>query len=320
VSDLALAKIRIDGGTQPRSKIDEAVIAEYASAMEAGAKFPPIAVFFDGVEHWLADGFHRYHAANAAHLTELEACIFNGTRRDAVLHSVGANTDHGLRRTNEDKRRAVRILLEDVEWASWSDSEIARRCGVSHVFVGDVRRGYRTRSDARGQKSILETVTSMDAPARTFTHHKTGKPATMRTENIGKRQFVDARGRKQTLREGQEFKETRIEQIQELASQGYVRAQIAESLNIGEQQVSKLAKEGNITLPDAALGSRRRIDNRKVIETAVLELDSAAASLRVLPISLDGISPSDALAWAEMLTAAMREFRSLERKLRNHHG
>jgi hypothetical protein len=122
------------------------------------------------------------------------------------------------------------------------------------------------------------------------------------------------------LREGQEFKETRIEQIQELASQGYVRAQIAESLNIGEQQVSKLAKEGNITLPDAALGSRRRIDNRKVIETAVLELDSAAASLRVLPISLDGISPSDALAWAEMLTAAMREFRSLERKLRNHHG
>lgn len=28
---------------------------------------------------------------------------------------------HEMRRTNEDKRRAVRVLLEDAEWSQWSD-------------------------------------------------------------------------------------------------------------------------------------------------------------------------------------------------------
>ena len=32
------------------------------------------------------------------------------------------------------------LLLNDGEWALWSDSEIARRCGVSSNFVGDQRR------------------------------------------------------------------------------------------------------------------------------------------------------------------------------------
>jgi hypothetical protein len=52
-------------------------------------------------------------------------------RRDALLFSVGANAIHGHRRTNEDKRRAVDVLLNDPEWRVWNDSEIARRCGVS---------------------------------------------------------------------------------------------------------------------------------------------------------------------------------------------
>lgn len=57
----------------------------------------------------------------------------------AIL-TVGANASHGLRRTNADKRKAVEILLNDDEWKLWSDREIARRCLVSHNFVGDIRR------------------------------------------------------------------------------------------------------------------------------------------------------------------------------------
>jgi len=34
---------------------------------------------------------------------------------DAVFNSVGANAEHGLRRTNADKRRAVLTLLNDDE-------------------------------------------------------------------------------------------------------------------------------------------------------------------------------------------------------------
>ena len=54
--------IRLDGGTQPRAKIDQAVCDEYAERMKAGEKFPPIDVFFDGEDYWLADGFHRISA------------------------------------------------------------------------------------------------------------------------------------------------------------------------------------------------------------------------------------------------------------------
>lgn len=140
IDALELVGLRIDGGTQPRASIDESVVAEYADAMEAGADFPEIVVFFDGADHWLADGFHRYHAAGKAKKNVLAAELRQGTRRDAVLYSVGANTSHGMRRTNADKRKAVETLLADEEWRDWSSHEISRRCGVSDHFVGTVRR------------------------------------------------------------------------------------------------------------------------------------------------------------------------------------
>jgi hypothetical protein len=81
----------------------------------------------------------------------------------------GANESHGLRRTNEDKRRAVVTLLNDEEWSGWSNREIARKCGVSDPFVMQIR-------------SSLLTVSS---EPRTFTT-KHGTVATMNTANIGK--------------------------------------------------------------------------------------------------------------------------------------
>jgi len=54
--------IRLDGDTQPRAKIDQAVCDDYGERMKAGEKFPAIDVFFDGEDYWLADGFHRVRA------------------------------------------------------------------------------------------------------------------------------------------------------------------------------------------------------------------------------------------------------------------
>jgi hypothetical protein len=140
VMALDIAVIRLDGGTQPRAGIDQAVVADYANDMEAnGAEFPPVQVVYDGEAYWLWDGFHRLHARKRNGLHTAPAIVRQGTRRDAVLLSVGANATHGFRRTNEDKRRAVMALLADEEWGQWSDREIARRCGVSHPFVADLR-------------------------------------------------------------------------------------------------------------------------------------------------------------------------------------
>lgn len=148
---IELDKLRLDGGTQPRAKLNEDTIAEYAEDMRNGVTFPAITVFYDGSDYWLADGFHRVKAARQADKDRLRADIRQGTRRDAVLHSVGVNAQHGLRRSNEDKRRSVMTLLEDKEWAEWSNREIARCCKVSEYFV----RGLRDELSAI--KSQMET-------------------------------------------------------------------------------------------------------------------------------------------------------------------
>jgi ParB-like nuclease domain len=169
---LELSLIRVDGGTQPRAAMDEGSVREYAEDMARGAAFPPVVVFYDGTDYWLADGFHRYHAAKSSGRSEVAAEVRQGTLRDAVLFSVGANATHGLRRTNLDKRRAVRTLLADPEWAGWSDREIARRCGVTPTFVGSLR--------AKG-----DTVHA--GQYRTYVHPKTGHATLMDTAAIGVR-------------------------------------------------------------------------------------------------------------------------------------
>lgn len=167
---LKLSSIRFDGGTQPRESIDQAMVDEYADAMKAGAEFPPGIVFYDGTDYWLADGFHRARAAEQAGNKSIKVEVRQGIRRDAILYSVGANTAHGVRRTNADKRRAVMTLLNDAEWAKWSDREIAKRTGTSNAFVGGIR-----------PPSLL----TIHSEPKTYTT-KHGTTSTMKTANIGR--------------------------------------------------------------------------------------------------------------------------------------
>ena len=176
IQNLTLDQIRIDGGTQPRVAIDEQIVAEYAELYSTGVDLPPVTVFFDGATYWLADGFHRYWANKRIDCEYVFADIHQGTQRDAILHSVGANADHGLRRTNADKRKAVLTMLEDEEWGGWSDSDIARQCGVTHTTV--------QRHRASLAKCASEIPPS--EPSKRTYRTKHGNIATMNTANIGR--------------------------------------------------------------------------------------------------------------------------------------
>ncbi len=172
---LPLQQIKIDGGTQSRVELNESVVADYAEVIRRGDSLPPVVVFFDGSTHWLADGFHRFHAHRTARAEEIEADVRTGARRDAVLFSVGANARHGLRRTNEDKRRAVQTLLDDEEWSQWSDRHIAEACGVSHPLVASLR------PDPQGTGNI-----SSENPTDRKYITKHGTESVMNTANIGR--------------------------------------------------------------------------------------------------------------------------------------
>lgn len=138
--NIGLDKIRIDGGTQSRVKIDENVVAQYADEMLNGDLFPPVVLFHDGVDYWLADGFHRYFANKRINSPGIRADVKEGSVRDAILHGIEANNKHGLRPTNEDKRKGVMTMLKDIEWQDLSNREIGRICGVSHTLVNAIRK------------------------------------------------------------------------------------------------------------------------------------------------------------------------------------
>lgn len=153
-----LRLITEDSSLQARVATDAKTVAEYAKAMADGSTFPPILLFFDGANYWVADGFHRIKAARDAGKKVVRAEVRHGDRRVAMLAAVGANG--GLRRTQEDKRRAVSILLDDPEWSTWSDSEIARRCAVSRPLVADVRSGHLAELQDSHTKNEVDRLVS----------------------------------------------------------------------------------------------------------------------------------------------------------------
>lgn len=145
---LNLNVLRIDGGTQSRAVISQEQIDNYAEDMAAGDKFPDVTVFFNGLEYYLADGFHRYFATKKLGKTSIGCNVVTGTLRDAILFSKSANADNGLPRTNADKRKCVNDMLDDFEWCDWNNAEIAKACRVSGEFVRKVKaeRGVKPES------------------------------------------------------------------------------------------------------------------------------------------------------------------------------
>lgn len=136
IQRLQVANIICDPKTQMRVEWHEAVVAEYVDAMRKD-EFPPPVVFTDGKDNWLADGWYRLAAHKAMKKSTVLCEMRKGGLEDAILYAAGANARHGLRRTNADKERAVRTILE--KYQDKSAAWIGATCGVSHQFVLKVK-------------------------------------------------------------------------------------------------------------------------------------------------------------------------------------
>jgi hypothetical protein len=152
IKDIPLSEIDIYGGTQARISTNDDAIGSYADEMLAGAVFPPITVYYDGSKYWLADGFHRFLAAQRNEFPEIASEVNEGSRTDALKHALGANATNGVYRSNADKRNAVEVALE--EWPNMSNSVISEMCRVSDDLVRRARSAMEKLERIEPQKSV----------------------------------------------------------------------------------------------------------------------------------------------------------------------
>lgn len=169
-----LDAIRLDGGTQPRGGINDDYVTELVEALQAGVTLPPVDIMYDGEIYWLFDGFHRVAAHRKADFYLVPANIHQGTQADAQWRSYAANQTHGLRRSNEDKQRAIKAALRHPNGAQMPNREIARHLGVDEKTVRLWRE--KLESSAEIPQTTERTVT------------RDGVQYTQNTANIGANQ------------------------------------------------------------------------------------------------------------------------------------
>ena len=174
---IKIIEICRDEDTQSRAGLNNETVDEYLKDMKNGDVFPEVVLFKSKADkiYYVGDGWHRLYAREKLGEKSIDAEIKDGTRRDAILYSVRSNTAHGLRRTNEDKRRAVTILLSDAEWSQWSAREIARRCSVDEKLVRNIK------------KELSADKPQMLKYPRNKKALRAGKEYSINTENIGRK-------------------------------------------------------------------------------------------------------------------------------------
>ncbi len=135
---LLLSDLVLDAGTQIRTENNLDHVADLVEAYEAKRHVPPIDTFYNGGSKYVvADGFHRVFAAQKLEATHIKSEVHPGNKDSALLFALKANVGHGLRRTNADKRNAIRIALS--KWPRKNNTEIADICAVSRHMVDNFK-------------------------------------------------------------------------------------------------------------------------------------------------------------------------------------
>jgi hypothetical protein len=162
--EVPIDELVIDPELQCRKRINKRVVEDYFQGMKRGDKFPPLRAVRVGKQLLLVEGRHRLEAARRRGLKKVKVLVISGTREDAIWLAAAANKDHGLRRTNADKERAVKTALAHPRAKGLSDREIAKHVGVSHQMVSDYRKEGRgeqglSKSDSKAARTVNKKAT-----------------------------------------------------------------------------------------------------------------------------------------------------------------
>lgn len=140
-----LKQLTILKGLQCRRGIDEGAVMEYVDYLKSDEDTEMIAIEVMRLPDnriVIIDGVHRHKAYGLAERTQIPTMVREGTMDDAKWAAAAANQSHGIRRTLDDKRRAVVAALRHPNYASGSVSmrDVAKHVGVSHTMVQDTAK------------------------------------------------------------------------------------------------------------------------------------------------------------------------------------
>lgn len=129
---------------QPRVGLDDATVADYAALYRdrGMAAMDPIRAYAreDG-RPILTRGFTRVAGARQAGLDALFCDLYGEADDEAMLLDSLSGNRHGLRLTNADKRRALKLYHERIPKRRWASTrDVAVLLGCSHELVSSFRK------------------------------------------------------------------------------------------------------------------------------------------------------------------------------------
>lgn len=330
---ISIVDIVTDAGTQVRVTPDDATVADYAQHMTAGAEFPPVVLFHDGNQYYLADGFHRVLAALRIDWREIDADVRVGTKTDALWFALAANKANGRRLSEADKKHAILLALK--AWPDLSGRQIAEQIGCDQRYVTRVRdtqvgtspqvvvgkdgKTYPASKEAAAEIRSQEFTAVADAI-------KGGEQAKDICSRLGVRgEFVAAVRREiadKSLDNSRAGVAQRKKDIADMAARGFSTHQIAETIGVGASRVSEIAKrEGIVIHADRVVAGTKRHDPNRIVDTIVTDAENLTAGAEL--VAFAELDAERLNAWIESLLKSKRALSQLIDRLKkeqSRHG
>src|SRR5512139_3480906 len=137
-TDVLLEEILLAESPRVRCEDNEEAIKDYRDAYLRHERLPPPVIYkVPAIGLLVADGRHRIMGAAQADLRSISCVVRQGTAEECLACALGANSRHGLRRTNADKRMCCEKALK--HWPHLSDRQVADLVHAGADLVATIR-------------------------------------------------------------------------------------------------------------------------------------------------------------------------------------
>ena len=325
MQNVRLDAISFDAGTQVRAAINEQVVADYAKHMAEGVVFPPVVLFHDGNQYYMADGFHRAMAAKRTGLMEIPATVAVGTKTDALWSALGALRDAGqigLRSNESDKRHAVLMAIET--WPEKSSALIAEQLGCSKTYVSSIKSVSSTTlhlpdrvvgKDGRSYPASPQISRTAREEATERLKSGEAPDAVQSATGIGRDMLNEIRrSLGLSMDKSREGVQRRRDELKRLADDGYTTRQIAASMGLSERGCAGIAKSSGIDIhADRAVGKTKRHDSNRIITQIVADAENLTEGVNLIDFA--DIDRSELAGWLRSLQESRDKLGAFIRRL-----